>query len=131
MKHSTSRRRFLRILGAGGIGAAAAKALPFFGGARGAFGRESRDNGPMPKRTLGRTGVEVSMFSLGGEATVERADRREQAAEIINRAIDLGVNYIDTSPRYGNGNSERNIGEVMASRRNEVFLATKTHERHR
>lgn len=129
MKHSTSRRRFLRFLGAGGVGAAVAKALPFFGGARGAFGRENRENGRMPRRTLGRTGADISLFSLGGEATVERADRRDESVEIIERALDLGVNYIDTSPRYGNGGSERNIGEVMAHRRDEVFLATKTHER--
>ncbi len=129
MNHSPSRRRFLRTLGAGGIGAAAAKALPLAGGARGAFGQERREHGDMPRRTLGRTGADISLFSLGGEATVERADRRDEAAEIVNRAIDLGVNYIDTSPRYGNGNSERNIGEVMAARRDEVFLATKTHER--
>ena len=127
MKHSFTRRSFLRILAAGGIGAAAAKVLPFFGVTRGAFGREN--SGRMPRRTLGRTGAEISLFSLGGEATVERADRRDEAAEIINGAIDLGVNYIDTSPRYGGGNSERNIGEVMARRRDEVFLATKTHER--
>jgi len=83
----------------------------------------------MPKRALGKTGFDVGLFSLGGEATVEQQDRRQDAAEIINRAIDLGVNYIDTSPTYGGGGSETNIGSVMRTRRDEVFLATKTHDR--
>ena len=45
---------------------------------------------------------------------------------IINRAIDLGVNYLDTAQLYGGGRSERRIGQVMKTRRNEVYLATKT-----
>ena len=48
---------------------------------------------------------------------------------IIDRAIDLGVNYIDTSPHYGSGLSEERIGELMKSRRNEVFLATGAYDR--
>ncbi|TVR58625.1 MAG: aldo/keto reductase [Spirochaetaceae bacterium] len=83
----------------------------------------------MPTRMLGRTGERIGIFSLGGEATVEQRHNRERAIAIIDRAIDLGVNYIDTSPRYGAGSSERNIGEVMRRRRAEVFLATKTHDR--
>ena len=83
----------------------------------------------MPKRRLGKTGFKVGLFSLGGEATVEQRERQQDAAEIINRAIDLGVNYIDTSPAYGSGGSETNIGTVMKKRRDEVFLATKTHDR--
>ncbi|MCK8824871.1 aldo/keto reductase [Fuchsiella alkaliacetigena] len=85
--------------------------------------------GEMPTRSLGRTGHEVSLFSLGGEATIEQEHRQEEAVEIINRALDLGVNYIDTAPSYGNGGSESNIGQVMRERREEVFLATKTHDR--
>jgi len=83
----------------------------------------------MPKRSLGKTGFNVGLFSLGGESTVEQEGRQREAAEIINRAIDLGVNYIDTSPTYGGGGSESNIGTVMKDRRDEVFLATKTHDR--
>lgn len=83
---------------------------------------------PMPKKPLGRTGHQVSIFSLGGESTVEMPDRHEDAVEIINRALDLGVNYIDTAAWYGNGASELNIGAVMRERRDEVFLATKSHD---
>ncbi len=83
----------------------------------------------MPERPLGRTGHKVRLFSLGGQAALERPQHRDEALRIINRAIDLGVNYLDTAPKYGNGASQRVIGEVMATRRREVFLAGKTHER--
>ena len=85
--------------------------------------------GNMPARKLGRTGHKVSLFSLGGESTVEKSSMRDEAVTIIERALDLGVNYIDTSPQYGRGGSEINIGRVMAGRRHEVFLASKSHYR--
>lgn len=83
----------------------------------------------MPSRALGKTGYDVRLFSLGGQATLEDAGKRATAVKIINRAIDLGVNYIDTASSYGRGASETVIGEVMRTRRNEVFLASKTHDR--
>ncbi len=84
--------------------------------------------GPMPTQPLGKTGHNVSIFSLGGETTIEMADRHDEAVEIINRALDLGVNYIDTAAAYGNGASELNIGAAIKDRRDEVFLATKSHD---
>lgn len=81
----------------------------------------------MPTRNLGQSGLDVSLFSLGGQATLEQPVNEEKAIEIINRALDLGVNYIDTAPSYGDGISETYIGQVMQNRREEVFLATKTH----
>ena len=90
-------------------------------------------NGPlslsMPARPLGSTGYRVSLLSLGG-STLGRHGQ-ETACEIINRALDMGVNYIDTAPRYCKGCnflSETYIGRVMKDRRNEVFLATKSHD---
>jgi len=88
----------------------------------------------MPTRNLGRTGYRVGVFSLGGQAAIEKPDNAEVAVPLIERAIDLGVNYIDTSARYGGVEarwSERYIGQVMARRRREVFLASKTHDRTR
>ncbi|MDX2429863.1 MAG: aldo/keto reductase, partial [Bacteroides sp.] len=101
------------------------------------------DSGPkigLPQRPFGKTGEMVGIYSLGAQATVEQVNMSEQAIDIINRCIDLGINYIDTSAWYGNdgpssqgdhlrGTSERHLGEVMKTRRNEVFLATKTHDR--
>jgi aryl-alcohol dehydrogenase-like predicted oxidoreductase len=84
---------------------------------------------PMPERPLGKTGHNVRLFSLGGQATIEQPDTDAESEAIINRAIDLGVNYIDTAAAYGRGISQVYIGRVMATRRNEVFLATKTHRR--
>jgi len=85
---------------------------------------------PMPERPFGRTGHNVRLFSLGGQATLEKPGTHDESIAIINRAIDLGVNYIDTA-RYGNGISQTYIGEVMKTRRKEVFLATKTRDRTR
>ena len=87
----------------------------------------------MPTRNLGKTGYKVGIFSLGGQAALERANNFDVAVPIIERALDLGVNYIDTSSIYGGDErwSEQYVGKVMAHRRNEAFLATKTKERTR
>jgi predicted aldo/keto reductase-like oxidoreductase len=87
----------------------------------------------MPTRNLGRTGYRVGIFSLGGQAAIEQPDNEAIAVPIIEKALDLGVNYIDTSARYGGEArwSEQYIGKVMKHRRNEAFLATKTHDRTR
>jgi hypothetical protein len=85
----------------------------------------------MPTRNLGKTGYRVGLFSLGGQATIEKPGTEEESMAIVNRAIDLGVNYIDTAAAYGGPDqwSQKYIGKVMKTRRNEVFLATKTHLR--
>lgn len=87
----------------------------------------------MPTRNLGKTGYKVGIFSLGGQASIERANNFDVAVPIIERALDLGVNYIDTSSIYGGPErwSEQYVGRVMKKRRNEAFLATKTKERTR
>jgi aryl-alcohol dehydrogenase-like predicted oxidoreductase len=83
----------------------------------------------MPTNSFGKTGYKVGILSLGGQATIEMEGTEEESEKIVNRAIDLGVNYIDTAAGYGKGRSQKNIGRVMKTRRNEVFLATKTHDR--
>jgi aryl-alcohol dehydrogenase-like predicted oxidoreductase len=88
----------------------------------------SEEGDRIPKRPLGKTGCQVTIFGLGGLFTLARHDRHDEAVEIVNRALDLGVNYIDTSALYGNGASELNIGTVMRERRDEVFLASKSHD---
>jgi uncharacterized protein len=92
-----------------------------------------RTQDAMPTRNLGRTGYKVGVFSLGGQAALEKASNADVAVPIINRALDLGVNYIDTSSIYGGPLrwSEQYVGAVMKTRRNEAFLATKTKERTR
>jgi len=90
-----------------------------------------RTFGAMPTRNLGRTGYRVGIFSLGGQATIEKPNTEEASIGIVNRAIDLGVNYIDTAAAYGGPDqwSQKYIGKVIKTRRNEVFLASKTHLR--
>jgi hypothetical protein len=96
--------------------------------------------GKLPLRSLGQTGYKVGIYSLGGQASIETPGKEELSVQIINRAIDLGINYVDTAAAYGRatdkipradamGHSERNIGQVMKTRRKEVFLASKTHDR--
>jgi aryl-alcohol dehydrogenase-like predicted oxidoreductase len=88
---------------------------------------------PMPVRNLGRTGYKVGIFSLGGQAALEHAHNEANAVPIVERALDLGVNYIDTSSIYGGPErwSEQYIGTVMKRRRAQAFLASKTKERTR
>jgi predicted aldo/keto reductase-like oxidoreductase len=83
----------------------------------------------MPTNAFGKTGFKVGVLSLGGQATLEQAGTEEQSEKMINRAIDLGVNYIDTAASYGKGVSQKHIGMVMKTRRKEVWLSTKTHDR--
>ncbi len=92
-----------------------------------------RTRDAMPTRNLGKTGYRVGICSLGGESAVKVPNNEDQAVTIVERALDLGVNYIDTAPRYGGDErwSQRYIGQVMKRRRREAFLATKTHDRTR
>jgi len=124
-KRMVSRRDFFRRVIGGAAAATVAATLRPFEAAAGAIGRPTE----MPFRALGQTGHKVRIFSLGGQATLEETGRTDDAIAIINRAIDLGVNYIDTARAYGGGVSESYIGQVMKIRRKEVFLASKTHNR--
>ncbi len=83
----------------------------------------------MPTKAFGKTGFKVGILSLGGQATLEQEGTEELSEKMINRAIDLGINYIDTAASYGGGVSQKHIGMVMKTRRKEVWLSTKTHDR--
>jgi predicted aldo/keto reductase-like oxidoreductase len=79
----------------------------------------------MPLRPFGRTGWNSSLLALG---TAEIPQTTE-AVRAIGAALDGGVNYIDTAPTYQGTRSESAIGEALKSRRDKIFLATKTLER--
>ena len=89
----------------------------------------------MQKRKLGRTGLDVSPIALGGSplgyahkaANWDPYSRegRSEAIGMIHHALDRDINYLDTSPLYGNGHSETLIGEVMKTRREGTVLASK------
>jgi aryl-alcohol dehydrogenase-like predicted oxidoreductase len=84
---------------------------------------------PIPRRPLGRTGHEVTQFALGGEGVLRTHGRMSEAVAVIQRALDLGVNYCDTAPAYAG--SLDYYGAALGERRREVFLASKTHDRTR
>src|ERR1035441_196903 len=84
----------------------------------------------LPRRLLGRTGVEGSALALGGVIGMQLPPSPDHdPAALAEAALDLGITYFDTAPSYNNGQSETNYGQVLARRRKEVFLATKTDNR--
>jgi predicted aldo/keto reductase-like oxidoreductase len=113
---SISRRSFLE---SAAIGGAAAKT---------SLGAESGKL-TLPTRTLGRTGAKVSILAMGAGSRFLSYQNEDKALEAMNRAMDLGVTYIDTAYAYGKGQSETRVGKIMKTRRKEVFLATKVPER--
>ena len=77
----------------------------------------------MEKRRLGKTGMEVSVIGFGGSEIGYEDASAETAASLLNRALDLGINVIDTAECYYS--SEELIGNTIANRRDEFFLFTK------
>ncbi len=81
----------------------------------------------MQKRRLGRTGLEVSVLGYGAGAVgglFTRGDARDQERAAAC-AIEAGINYFDTAPVYGNGESERNLGRALRSLKADVVVGTK------
>ena len=80
----------------------------------------------MEYRTLGRTGVRVSCLCLGTDNFADPTPE-EEAARILNRALDAGINLIDTGDTYADGEGEKIIGRTLArrGRRDQVLIATK------
>jgi len=73
--------------------------------------------------TLGRTGLEVSRVALGGLFVSSYGAKFEQAREAVQRAVALGVNYVDTAPMYGN--SEEVLGQILPALDEPLILSTK------
>ena len=83
----------------------------------------------IPKRPLGRTGEDVTIFGLGGEGVLRTVGRMREAVAVIHRALDHGVNYYDSAPAYAGCLDY--LGEGLSGRRDGVFVASKTHDRTR
>jgi aryl-alcohol dehydrogenase-like predicted oxidoreductase len=80
----------------------------------------------MDYRPLGRTGVQVSPLCLGAMMFGPWGnDDRTDSIRIIHRALDAGINFVDTADVYSGGVSEEIVGEALEGRRDDVFLATK------
>ena len=102
-----SRRQFIQA-------AAGAAVVPMLGAPPG-----------LPTRTLGKTGIEVSILGFGSGSRFLMYKDEDKALEALSRALDLGITYIDTAHSYGDGKSEERIGRLMPERRKQVTLATK------
>ncbi|MYB95959.1 aldo/keto reductase, partial [Candidatus Poribacteria bacterium] len=78
----------------------------------------------MEKRILGRTGLEVSVLGMGGLFVSTAGGRnRNDGRNAVRRALELGVNYVDTAPSYGN--SEEVVGEALDGVLQPHYLSTK------
>lgn len=88
-------------------------------------------SGKMPERVLGRTGITVPIFGLGGAGQTPLSDdsAEKNALAMIQRAYELGIRYFDTAASYGP--SEDYLGKVLPKYRANIFLATKTDGRDR
>ncbi|MDF3294234.1 aldo/keto reductase [Streptomyces silvisoli] len=83
----------------------------------------------MKYRTLGRTGIKVSPYCLGAMmfGAIGNPDH-DDCARIIHKALDAGINFVDTADAYSRGESEEIVGKALKGRRDNVVLATKAHQ---
>jgi aryl-alcohol dehydrogenase-like predicted oxidoreductase len=79
----------------------------------------------MQYRRLGHSGLKVSLVGLGCNNFGRAVTDPQQSARIVHRALDLGVNFIDTADIYARGVSEEHLGVALAGRRDAAILATK------
>jgi len=113
--NSMNRRDFLKF---GAIGVAAAAGLSGLSKIAEGAASASKPGITPVYRTLGRTGLKVSVVSFGAMLTPDY--------EPMEAAFDLGVNYVDTARRYMNGRNEEIVGKALKGRRDKVYVATKT-----
>ena len=87
----------------------------------------TEEESPLPRRVLGRTGVEVPILGLGTAPAGHRPEK--DAVAFYHRCLDAGVTHLDTGPQSGGyGRAQAYLGQVLAERRREVFLATRCNE---
>lgn len=86
-----------------------------------------KEEAVIPRRRLGRTGVEVSILGLGGEGVLRTFGNEKTADTLINTALDLGINYFESARAYDG--SESYYGAALKARRDGIFLASKSHAR--
>ena len=82
----------------------------------------------MQYRTLGRTGIKVSPYALGAMMFGAGGNPdHDDCIRIAHKALDAGINFVDTADRYSAGESEEIVGKALKGRRDDVVLATKVH----
>jgi aryl-alcohol dehydrogenase-like predicted oxidoreductase len=92
--------------------------------------QQGNSTAPVPKRPLGKTGVQVSALGVGGFHLGSTRDQKE-ANELVSRALDAGIDFFDNCWDYHDGMSEERLGVALKDKRNQAFLMTKvcTHGR--
>jgi len=118
MINNLNRRNFLKRSIAGG-------ALMGFAGIE-AWGKSLTSRNGMPYTTLGKTGLSVSRAGLGGWQIGIENTTQEKVNEIVQLALESGINYFDTAPNYGV--SEERLGIALKGKRDQAVIATKTEE---
>src|SRR5262245_54021192 len=90
-----------------------------------------KDAAKLPQRPFGKTGARVSILGLGTVSLGSLSEKKDAEA-LLNRAIDLGINYIDTAPSAtsraaftGYGKAQRYLNGVLKERRKDLFIVTK------
>jgi aryl-alcohol dehydrogenase-like predicted oxidoreductase len=114
---SISRRTFLGSSAIGGLAAQRALAA------------EIDKKTGMPTRVLGKTKARVSAVGLGCGSRLLSYGDQDKAVEAIRRALDAGINYLDSAYSYGNGKSETWVGAAIKDRRKGLWVVTKIQER--
>jgi aryl-alcohol dehydrogenase-like predicted oxidoreductase len=125
MSKDESRREFLERLTAS---AAVGAGMTVLGSTGAAAPAQTRT---LPKRTLGRTGAQVSILAFGCGSRFLMYKDEDEALSVLNRAVDMGITYLDTAYSYGDGKSETRVGRFLATRRKDVWIATKIPDRTR
>lgn len=133
MSSKQSRRDFMQWVGTGAAVLASGGALAQDGGTEASAGMHSKEKEPgtLPRRPLGKTGVQVSVLAMGGYhlGTLPSAD---EAARLVHEAMDHGLDFFDNAYEYNQGQSEFFLGKALeGGRRQRAFVMTKvcTHGR--
>lgn len=129
--HWIGRRQLFRTLGAFGTMMACAASWKIDTLLAQGSTPDRSKQGEIPRRKLGRTGVEVSVLGLGGGHLLKKAKDDREAIRLVHGCIDTGITFMDNAWDYYNGRSEEVMGQALRGRRQQVFLMTKvcTHGR--
>ncbi|GAB4295646.1 MAG: aldo/keto reductase [Oscillatoriaceae cyanobacterium] len=126
MSHNRTRRQFLTQIA--GVGAGMLGAL----GCHQASQTQTQAIATtIPERVLGKTGVRLPILGLGGagKTPLSWPNAEDKAAQLVEKALSLGIRYFDTAASYGP--SEAHLGKILPPHRRNIFLATKTAARDR
>ncbi len=83
----------------------------------------------LPTKTLGKTNRKVTIFGLGGEGILRTRGYEKEAESVIKKAVEVGVTYFDTAPAYEQSRDYLGYSLWKYTKRENIFLASKTHDR--